>query len=124
MPTTPSRGGGRAAPRRARRTSLTRSSKGARYARQFEPCAATLDPPAAGGAPRTFDLGCGLGSWLDSLEDGGWQTYGLEGLRSLLGLAGLVIEEHLETAEWDPGARGACGCSPVSPTFAANTPLR
>lgn len=166
--------------------------KGARYARQFELLRGHLDPPPADGAPRAFDFGCGLGSWLDAFEDAGWETFGLEpgakqarvaarrhrmleavphgeqfelavlhhvlehlpdplgtvrnvaralvpggqlfvsvpdlgrvhehrklgyaasdlhivsfalsGLRSLLGLAGLVIEEHLETAEWDAEA--------------------
>jgi SAM-dependent methyltransferase len=28
--------------------------------------------------PRVFDFGCGLGAWLDVLEEAGWDTYGLE----------------------------------------------
>jgi SAM-dependent methyltransferase len=27
---------------------------------------------------RVFDFGCGAGAWLDSLQDRGWDTYGLE----------------------------------------------
>jgi SAM-dependent methyltransferase len=27
---------------------------------------------------RAFDFGCGLGTWLNSLQDRGWDTYGLE----------------------------------------------
>lgn len=32
--------------------------------------------PAAGA--RVFDFGCGPGTWLDSFQDHGWETYGLE----------------------------------------------
>lgn len=52
--------------------------KGARYARQLELLRGHLDPPSADGAPRAFDFGCGLGSWLDALQDAGWDTFGLE----------------------------------------------
>jgi SAM-dependent methyltransferase len=47
-----------------------------RYARERDLLAPHL--PRAGTPRRTLDFGCGLGGWLDVLQDDGWETWGLE----------------------------------------------
>ncbi|MBA3326909.1 MAG: class I SAM-dependent methyltransferase [Solirubrobacterales bacterium] len=38
--------------------------------------------------PRVLDFGCGAGTWLDVLQDAGWETFGLEPGARLAGIAG------------------------------------
>jgi SAM-dependent methyltransferase len=47
-----------------------------RYARERDLLAPCL--PAAGEQRRVLDFGCGLGAWLDVLQDDGWETWGIE----------------------------------------------
>jgi SAM-dependent methyltransferase len=51
-------------------------SKHARYARVRDLLAEHLPP--GDGPLRALDFGCGLGSWLDVLQDDGWRTAGIE----------------------------------------------
>jgi SAM-dependent methyltransferase len=53
-------------------------SKHESYARQLELLQPHLNAAAAGRPPRALDFGCGLGAWLDVLQDAGFETYGIE----------------------------------------------
>jgi SAM-dependent methyltransferase len=37
-----------------------------------------LPDGTAGNRPRALDLGCGIGGWLDALQQEGWETFGIE----------------------------------------------
>ena len=52
------------------------ASKHRSYARVRDLLAPHLPP--AGGPLRALDFGCGLGTWLDVLQDDGWETVGIE----------------------------------------------
>lgn len=52
------------------------AAKRARYAAErdlLQRHLSAIDPPR-----RVLDFGCGLGAWLDVLQDDGWETWGLE----------------------------------------------
>lgn len=57
--------------------SLERKREG--YRRALALLRPRLDPPTAdAGAPRVLDFGCGIGAWLDVLQEDGWETFGVE----------------------------------------------
>jgi SAM-dependent methyltransferase len=58
------------------REKLERNRTG--YAQHLDLLRGYLRPTGANPSPRVFDFGCGLGTWLDVLQDAGWDTCGLE----------------------------------------------
>lgn len=52
------------------------AEKHQRYSRELELLSPHL--PGRDSARRTLDFGCGIGAWLDVLQDNGWETWGIE----------------------------------------------